>query len=117
MSTPAIRRGASKRPLGEYPSLGVRRFLQLLFLVLVSMLVTKALIGERGLLDSLDARHENQRLDTVINELRQHNARLRDEVRRVREDPKAIENVAREELGMIKTGELLFLLRDNHQRR
>ncbi len=117
MSTPAVSRGASKRPLDEYPSPRVHRFLRLLFYVVSCLLLANALIGERGLLDSLAARHENHRLDASINELRQQNARLRDEARRLREDPQAIEDVARGELGMIKVGELLFLLRDNDRRR
>ena len=40
------------------------------------------------------------------------NARLREEVRRLTEDPAAIEEVARRELGLIRPGEKLFIIKD-----
>ena len=37
---------------------------------------------------------------------------LRDMARRLREDPAAIEEQARRELGLIKPGEVLFIVKD-----
>ena len=34
------------------------------------------------------------------------------DIRRLREDPSAVEELAREELGLMKDGELLIILRD-----
>ena len=89
----------------------------MLMFFVASVLVANALVGERGLLDSLDARRQNRRLSAEIDWLRQENARLRDEARRLREDPHIIEDVAREELGMIRPGEVVFLLRDHRPAR
>ena len=49
---------------------------------------------------------------TTQSSLRTENARLREEARRLREDPAAIEEIARRELGLIKPGEKLFIVRD-----
>jgi len=40
------------------------------------------------------------------------NARLAEQARRLREDPTAIEEVARKELGLIKPGEKVFIIKD-----
>ena len=40
------------------------------------------------------------------------NAELREMARRLREDPAAIEEQARRELGLIKPGEVLFIVKD-----
>ena len=43
---------------------------------------------------------------------RAENARLREEARRLREDPDAIEEIARRELGLIRRGEKVFIIKD-----
>ena len=43
---------------------------------------------------------------------RTENARMREEARRLKEDPTAIEEIARRELGLIKPGEKVFIVRD-----
>jgi cell division protein FtsB len=44
--------------------------------------------------------------------VRQENARLRDEIRRLRSDPATIEAVARQELGLARPGEIVVTIRD-----
>ena len=44
--------------------------------------------------------------------MRVENQRLREQARRYREDPSAIEELARKDLGLIKPGEKLFIIRD-----
>ncbi len=77
----------------------------------VSLVVTD-LAGERGLLEYLRTRAEHQRLQQELARARERNARLREAVRRLREDPAAVEALARGELGMLRPGETLFILRD-----
>ena len=48
----------------------------------------------------------------ALADVRTDNARLREEARRLQEDPSAIEDLARRELGLIKPGEKLFILKD-----
>ena len=60
----------------------------------------------------LRAQHEYDELAASIARQRAENARLRDQARRLREDPSAIEEIARRELGLIKPGERVFIVKD-----
>jgi cell division protein FtsB len=89
-----------------------RKTLQLLLVFVTLVLVINALIGERGLKETLRARKTHADIAMAIERLRAENARLRDEVRRLRFDPAAIEALARQQLGLIKPGEILFIIKD-----
>ena len=89
-----------------------RRTLQMLLGFVTLVLVINALVGDRGLTETLRARKQHQDLVTSIERLRAENARLRDEARRLRSDPATIEALARQELGLIKPGEMLFIVKD-----
>jgi len=80
-------------------------------LVLV-LAVVDGVFGERGLLSNVQLRQRNAGQQAVIDDLTSRNDTLTDEIRRLREDPSAIEELAREELGLIKDGELLIIMRD-----
>jgi len=84
----------------------------LLLLFMASMSVVDGLVGDRGLLAMLRARQEYDALSASIARQRAENARLRETARRLREDPAAIEEIARRELGLIKPGERVFILKD-----
>jgi cell division protein FtsB len=92
-----------------------RRTLQVLLVFVTLVLIINALVGERGLTETLRARKTHQELVTAIERLRTENARLRDEARRLRSDPATIEALARQELGLIKPGEMLFIVRNAKQ--
>ena len=83
-----------------------------LLMFVASLIIVDGLVGERGLLAMLRARHEYDELSAAIARQRADNARLREEARRLREDPRAIEEIARRELGLIKPGEKLFIVKD-----
>lgn len=83
-----------------------------LLLFVACVLVIDALVGDKGLLAMLHARKEYNQLAADIARARTENARLREEARRLREDPAAIEEIARRELGLIKPGEILFIVKD-----
>jgi cell division protein FtsB len=89
-----------------------RRSVHLLLAFVTLVLVIDALIGEKGLLESMRARRQYQQLARSLDDLKRENARLRDEARRLREDPTAIESLAREELGLVRPGEVVFILKD-----
>ena len=69
-------------------------------------------IEVRGLVHRYGQRVALDRLELAVAAAREENARLREEARRLREDPAAIEDIARRELGLIKPGETLFVVRD-----
>ena len=77
-----------------------------------SVILLDGFFGERGLVAMLRARHEYDELAASIARQRAENTRLRDEARRLREDPAAIEEIARRELGLIKPGEKVFIVKD-----
>ena len=76
------------------------------------MIVVDALVGDRGLVAMLRARHEYDELLASIARQRAENARLRETARRLLEDPTAIEEIARRELGLIRPGERVFIVKD-----
>ena len=103
---PRRRSPAPKRPTRH------RRVIQALLLLVASIIIVDGLVGDRGLLAMLRARHEYDQLAASISRQRAENARLRDQARRLREDPGAIEEIARRELGLIKPGERVFIVKD-----
>jgi cell division protein FtsB len=89
-----------------------RRVVQYLLVFVGCVLVVDALVGEKGLLAMMKARQEYRTLEQALLTTRAENARLREEARRLREDPAAIEEIARRELGMLRPGEKLFIVKD-----
>ena len=102
-STPPA--GSGSRPRG-------RRLLQYLLVFVSCVLVVDAIVGEKGLIAMIKAREQYRALEDSLARSRSENSRLREEARRLREDPEAIEDLARRELGLIKPGEKLFIVRD-----
>ena len=87
----------------------------LVFITLV--IVVDAIAGEKGLLALLQARREYAALERSLDRAREENASLREMARRLRDDPNAIEEQARRELGLIKPGEVLFIVKDLDQKK
>jgi len=82
-------------------------------LVLFSaVLMVNALIGEKGYLANLQARREFQQVSESLRQLEAENARLAELAHRLKTDPRALEDAARKQLGLIKPGETLITLRD-----
>lgn len=89
-----------------------RRAVQYLLVLVGCVLVVDALVGDKGLLQTMKKREEYRALEQTLTRTRSENARLREEAQRLREDPAAVEEIARRELGLIKPGEKLFIIRD-----
>jgi cell division protein FtsB len=112
------RRAAAVEPLRRQRAVPVsspgyrRRAVHLLLVFVSVVLVVDALIGDKGLVRSLQARQHYRDVAASLEALRRDNAKLREEVRRLNEDPATIESVAREQLGLIRPGEIVFILKD-----
>ena len=89
-----------------------RRLVRHALFFITLLIVVDAIAGEKGLLALLQARREYSALERSLERARTENAQLRDMARRLREDPNAIEEQARRELGLIKPGEMLFIIKD-----
>jgi cell division protein FtsB len=98
--------------VSKNPTTRKGRIVLLLVLFVASVIVVDGLVGDRGLLAMLRARHEYDQLAGSIARQRAENARLREQARRLREDPSAIEEIARRELGLIRPGERVFIVKD-----
>jgi len=96
----------------RHPATRNRRIAHWLVLFISSIIVVNGLVGDRGLLAMLRARRQGDELAATISRQRAENARLREQARRLQDDPSAIEEVARRELGLIKPGEKVFIIKD-----
>lgn len=89
-----------------------RKALDYLLLFITVVLIVDALVGDKGLMDTMRARERSVRLQADVWRLRNDNDALRDRARQLDKDPSAVEFLAREELGLIRPGEMLFILKD-----
>lgn len=76
------------------------------------VILLDSLFGDRGLAQTIRARRDYRRAVASLERLKAQNAALHDDVRRLTADPAAIEAVAREELGLVRPGEILVVVRD-----
>ena len=76
------------------------------------VIAVDALVGDNGLMAMMKARQEYRVLEQSLAAARAENARLREDARRLREDPSAVEEIARRELGLVRPGEKLFIVKD-----
>jgi cell division protein FtsB len=76
-------------------------------------LVVGALFGDRGILQLATQRERARALAGQLEDLREENRVLGAEIEALKSDPGAIERLAREQLGLAKPGEMVFVLRDD----
>ena len=96
------------------PDIGLRRkAATLASIILVVALVVGSLFGDRGFLQLVRQQRRAEALAREIDELRLENGRLAAEIVALRSDPRAIERHAREELGLSRPGETVFLIRED----
>jgi cell division protein FtsB len=81
-------------------------------LIALVALVVGSLFGDRGILQLLEQRRKAALLQRDLQELRTENLRLAEEIRALRSDPRAIERIAREQLGLAGPAETVFILRE-----
>ena len=77
-----------------------------------AVMAVDALVGDRGVLAMWRARQTFDDLSSTLDRLRADNARMSEVARRLRDDPNAIEERARRDLGLIRPGEKVFIVKD-----
>jgi cell division protein FtsB len=102
MATPSGSEAAAPRQRG-------RRLVQYGLVFVGCLLFLDALVGEKGFVENVKARQQFQAIERSLGRLKDDNARLRKEVELLL---KAIEGIARRELGLMKPGEKLFIVKD-----
>jgi cell division protein FtsB len=111
---PKPKRSTSKTaaPDDSARTAGVRRTVRWALIFVSFVLAVDALAGDKGFFAMLRARRQHAELSAAIQDMRAENARLRDQARRLKEDPGTVETLARRELGLIRPGEVLFVVKD-----
>jgi cell division protein FtsB len=75
------------------------------------IVLVDAMFGDRGVMEMRKAHREFSAAQADLVRLRNTNSGLREQARRLSEDPSAIEDVARKELGLMRDGEILFVVK------
>jgi len=75
-------------------------------------LTVGSVFGDRGILNLVGKRRQVEALRGELQELRAENARLSSEIVALRTSPRAIERLAREQLGLARPDETVFLIRE-----
>lgn len=86
------------------------------FLIIVGFILFILLytcFGERGLIRVLVLKKELKEIENYNQNLRAENVALKDPINLLKNDKKYIERIAREELDLVKTGELIYLFENN----
>jgi cell division protein FtsB len=89
-----------------------RRVLTYSLFGLALVLMVNALVGDNGYLAGMRARREYDKALAGLDRLQTENAQLKERARRLKEDPSAIEEAARKDLGLIRPGETLVIVHD-----
>jgi cell division protein FtsB len=88
------------------------RFARWALLLFALAVLIDAIVGERGWLATVRARKAFEANASAIEHQREKNARLREQVLRLTDDPAVIEELARGELGLMRPGEKVFIIKD-----
>ena len=81
-------------------------------LFLGCLLFLDALVGEKGLVEIVKARQQYQALEQSLVRIKADNEQLQQDAKLLRTDPETIEDIARRELGLMRPGEKLFIVKD-----
>jgi len=83
---------------------------------LIALLSLVTVVGERGAVHLWRLRGEKNRLDEQNYQLQKENEALRQRISRIRNDNRYLEKLAREELNMVRPGEVVYRLRRSETR-
>ena len=88
-------------------------------LILIVLLVMGFLIlfGKKGLVDNYKVRQKVAELSSTNQQMRQENNRLKQEILLLRKNTKYIERLARDELGMVKKGDIIYRISEESRPR
>ena len=100
------------RPLPSSGAPRRRRIINALLIFSAVVLLVDSLVGDTGFIQRMRVRRQVEEAEVSIGRLKKQNAQMVEYIRRLKDDPSLIEAVAREEMGLIKPGELLFIVRD-----
>jgi len=74
-------------------------------------ILLNSLCGEKGLMNAFSLKSELRKMKEYNQSLREENDKLKDYIYLLRNDQGFIERVAREELGLVRNKELIYLFK------
>jgi cell division protein FtsB len=80
----------------------------LCFGALVCAMVLFTIFGGRGLMQIYHLKEERDRVHTANARLREENQKITQQIQRLRNQKEEVEKLAREELGLVKKGEIIY---------
>ncbi len=90
----------------------LERALPLTILVLAVVAVPVLILSPTGLNRLSGLRQERAKADEEISRMGQQITELRAQVKRIKDDPAAVERVARDELGLVRQTEVIFQFKE-----
>jgi cell division protein FtsB len=76
--------------------------------IFISTMVLLTLFGERGFMNIFHLRAEREKIQMVNARLKEENKKLLEQIERLRQSKGEVEKIAREELGLVKKGEIVY---------
>jgi cell division protein FtsB len=103
-----------KRPIEEKLSFGdqmsafLRSHATLLLAAGIGLLLISDVFGTHGVLAMRRSQKQASDIQRQIDQLNEENRQLQDRVKALKNDPSAVEHIAREEMGLARPGEFIF---------
>ena len=93
----------------KYKSLPYNENLKKIVKIALIVGILYIFLGDKGgLIRFIELKIEKNRLQNEIEQLIEENKKVREEIKALRTDKKFIERIAREELGLVKKGEIVY---------
>ena len=99
----------------DMKNFSLRQILILFISFLLLLAGYSALFGEYGYVALRKAERRSQEYTQQIEQLKKENQGIKNEIRALKKDPTAIEKIAREELGLVREGEIKMAPAKQHE--
>lgn len=93
----------------------LRQYGRALLGLLVVVLLVHDIFGAHGYLAMRRTQEEIKKVNADLDQLNKENLQLEQEVRELKTDPRKIERIARDELGLAKPGEVIIKIPQSQQ--
>lgn len=103
--------GADRLPVSRRRE-RTRKIVHLLLLFFAAIMLVDAVFGDQGVVALGRARQEYDRMTEQVRRLKADNELMREQNRRLRDDRSALEETARRDLGLMRPGEKVFIVKD-----
>ncbi len=100
----------------EFAANGKKNFLTIGLLIVIALMFVYAVFGDRGVMRILQAQQQKEQLQAQLEELRQEQDHLHEQIQRLQTDKNYWEQLARTKLGMVREGELIYFLPDQNNK-